>query len=89
MPEFLKSIDGVKLGEREPDHVYEWRKMMAISVMAFVVHGDQEHLDLGDMAVSELAGATMAHCDNPLDQAAIDAFASAKERFWEIYKPPT
>jgi hypothetical protein len=84
--EFLKSIDDIKLGEREPDDVYEWRKMMAISVVAFVVHGDQEHLDLGDMAVSELAGATMAHCENPLNHAAIDAVVSAEERFWEIHR---
>lgn len=84
VPEFLKSIEDIKLGQHEPDSVIEWRKMMAISVIAFVVHGDQTDLDLGDMAISELATATLELCDKPQDQAAINAFVSARRRFQEI-----
>ena len=58
--------------------------MMAISVVAFVVHGDQNNLDLGDIVTSELANATLVLCETPLEPAAIDAFVSAQTRFHEI-----
>ncbi len=77
VPEFLKSIADIELGESEPDSVVEWRRMMAMSVVAFVVHGDQENLGLGDMAVSDLAGAIMVLCEKPQDQAVVDALFSS------------
>lgn len=77
VPEFLNAIAGIKLDAREPDLAVEWRRMMAMSVVASVVQGDQENLDLDDMAVPELAGAIMVLCEKPQDQALIDAFVSA------------
>lgn len=84
VPEFLKSVENIKLGELEPHDVIERRKMMALSVVAFVVHGDQTNLDLGDMAVSEFASAASVLCDDPLNQSAIDAFVAARQRFEEL-----
>jgi hypothetical protein len=84
VPMFLESIEGIKLGEREPNHVVEHRRGMAMSVVSFVVTGDQDNLDLGDIAASELAMATIQLCDRPHDQAAIEAFVSARLRFHEI-----
>jgi hypothetical protein len=84
VPEFLKSIDAIRLGEREPEWIVERRRMMATSVVTFVVYGDQNDLDLGDMATSELAGATIGLCEKPQDQAAINAFVSARHRYREV-----
>lgn len=84
VPEFLRAIENIKLGEREAAHIVEHRKMMSVSVATFVVHGNQNDLDLGDMLVSELAMATIALCDDPLNQAAIDAFVKARQNFIEM-----
>lgn len=84
VPEFLKSIDGIRLGEREPEWIVERRRVTAISVLTFLVYGDQNDLDLGDMAISELARATMGLCDKPQDQSAINAFVSARRRYREV-----
>lgn len=84
VPEFLKSIDGIRLGQREPEWIVERRRMTAINVRTFLVYGDQNELDLGDMAISELAAATIALCEKPQDQAAITAFMAARRRYREI-----
>lgn len=84
VPEFLKSIDGIRLGQREPEWIVERRRMTAINVRTFLVYGDQNELDLGDMAISELAAATIALCEKPQDQAAITAFMAARRRYRDI-----
>jgi hypothetical protein len=84
VPEFVQSIANIEFGEPEPDSVVEWRRMMAMGVLASVVHGDQENLDLGDTAVTDLAGAIMVLGEKPRDQAVVDAFVSAPDAYREF-----
>jgi len=86
VPMFLRSIANVKLGQPESAGITEERRMMATTVIALIAHGDQPNLDLGDIAVGELAAATLQLCDRPQDQAAVDGFRSAAERFNEIQR---
>ena len=64
--ELLKSLDGVRLGEQEPDWIVERRRINAISVASFIQYGDQDNLHTGDIALFELALATIKLCENPL-----------------------
>jgi hypothetical protein len=50
---FLEPIDGIRLGEREAAPVVEHRRMMTMSVLAFVEHGDQNNLET-DSALTDL-----------------------------------
>ena len=84
VPEILESIADVELGEPEPDSVVEWRRMMAMGVLASVVNDDQENLEPGDMAVTELAGAIMVLREKPRDQAVVDALVSARDIYREF-----
>lgn len=82
--EFLGSMADIELGEPEPDSVVEWRRMTAMGVLASVVNGDQDHLEAGDMAVAELAGAIMVLHEKPQDQAVVDAFVSTPDVYREF-----
>jgi len=84
VPEFSMSIADIELGEPETDSVVEWRRMMAMGVLASAVHGDYEDLDLDDMAVTELAGAIMVLREKPRDQAIVDPFVSARDIHREL-----
>ncbi len=84
VPEFVKAIADIEFGEPEPDSVVEWRRMMAMGALAFVVHGDQENSDLGDTAVTDLAGAIMVLGEKPRGQAVVDALVSAPDVYREF-----
>lgn len=84
VPEFVKAIADIEFGEPEPDSVVEWRRMMAMGVLASVLNGDQENLEPGDMAVTELAGAIMVLGEKPRGQAVVDALVSAPDVYREF-----
>jgi hypothetical protein len=84
VPEFVESIADIELGEPEPDSVVEWRRMTAMGVLASVVNGDQEYLEPGDMAVTELAGAIMMLREKPQGQASVDDVISAGDIYREF-----
>lgn len=52
-----------------------------------MIGGDGDALDIGDMALSALARATSELCQNPQDQAAINAFVAARRGYREVRDP--
>lgn len=86
VPMFLETIADVKLGQTEGAHIVQNRRGMANTVLAFVAYGDQNNLDLGDIAIAELAAAALKLCDEPQNYSVIDGFVSATTRFNEIYR---
>lgn len=87
VPDFLRSLATVRLGESQPTAGLEHPKMMAVTVLHLIVGGDESQLDLGDLALSDLARATISLCDNPLDQAAIAEFQRAADAWNEVNQP--
>lgn len=83
VPDFLRALAAVRLGESQPAAVLEHPKMMAATVLHLIMGGDESQLDLGD-----LARATISLCDSPLDQAAIAEFQRATVAWNEVNQPP-
>jgi hypothetical protein len=84
LPEFLRTLDTIKLGEHQPEAVLVHPRMMAVTVLTFLVYGDDDSLDIGDMALGALARATIDLCEKPRDQERIDIFVKARDAFAEV-----
>ena len=84
IPEFLRTLDMIQLGEPQSEAVLEHPKMMAATVLYLMAGGDETQLDIGDLSTASLARATIDLCDNPLSQEAIAAFEKARGNWLEV-----
>ena len=84
---FLQLAAGIILDESEPAALVEHRKMTAKTLLAFIDNGNQDALDLGDMALAALARATIDLCGQPHDRATIEAFQAAATAYVEVAEP--
>jgi hypothetical protein len=84
VPEFLRTLDTIKLGEHQPEAVLVHPRMMAVTVLAFLVYGENDSLDIGDMALGALARATIDLCEKTQDRGRINNFVKARNAFAEV-----
>ena len=81
----LKSFSTLKIGEIEPAHIVEDRRMRAGNILLLL--GDDMPDDVEMLALSGLSRAGLAICDHPQDPDVIEQFESAGAEFLRVSPP--